>query len=366
MAAGDYAILVGISRYADPAYPPLDGPVHDVDLVKKWLMSQSGGDVPEARIKTIVSPTGFPADQDALLAPPLPAQFEAAFLNIERERLGLDTARIADRLYLYFSGHGFCSRAIDRGAEAALYTANAARDYYQHIYGTYFARRAEAKALFREIVLVMDCCRDAEANRVPVVPALANTPDYDLAADVSVLQIYAVPRGGKAHERAIPERNGQVHGLLTHALCKTFAEARPTNGSLVSATGVRQHLKQIWEKVCGEDGAPSPHVYLPNHEIFFKAGNAGVRLIVSFGVTPPASATVSLRDGKLNRFAVLSASGNAQEDIIAANAPILQLEREGTKILLQMLPGLYAYEPQGIPGNAGNVKLETGEISVQL
>ena len=66
MAAADYAILVGISRYADPAFPSLTGPPRDVALIKEWLMSPKGGGMPEARIRTILSPETFPDDLDAL------------------------------------------------------------------------------------------------------------------------------------------------------------------------------------------------------------------------------------------------------------------------------------------------------------
>ena len=367
MAAEDFAILVGIARYADPSYPKLDGPVRDVELMKEWLMSAKGGNVPEARIKTIISPDKFPDGQDPLLAPPLAAQFEAAFIAMERERMALKAARVSGRLYLFFSGHGFSSRDIARGDEAALYAANAAKDYYQHIFGTYFARRAEAKALFKEIVLIMDCCRDAEANRAPIAPALANTPDDDLAGDVQVLTIYAVPRGGKAHERAIEARKGRVHGLLTHALIKTFEEARPTNSGQISATRLRDHLKESWKAVCGGDDAPDiPKVHLPTSEMFFAARNTGVGVSFSFSAAPPAGATLVLRDGKLKRFATISANGVVEDDQVDDNGPVLDLVRNGATIKLRMLPGFYQYELTGGAAKKGTFKVETGDTDVSL
>ena len=38
MAKDDFAILVGINRYADSNLPPLDGPLRDVQLVYDWLV----------------------------------------------------------------------------------------------------------------------------------------------------------------------------------------------------------------------------------------------------------------------------------------------------------------------------------------
>jgi hypothetical protein len=345
MAADDYAILVGISRYADPAFPALTGPPRDVALVKEWLMSANGGNVPADRIRTILSPESFPPDLDALQAPPLASQFHLEFVKMERERMALKGERTkSGRLYLFFSGHGFCARDIDRDAEAALYAANAAKDFFEHIYGTYFARRAKAKALFPEVVLIMDCCRDAEVNRAPIQPTLANTPDDGLTGNVKVLAIYAVPRGGKAHERAIPERGGVTHGLLTHALFKTLAEARPTGEGMVTATRLRDHLLQAWEAVCGEDAAPRPDFHLPTDEMFFTAQNSGVGVEFSFNGGHAPGTVLVLRNGRLKKVAEISATGDDNDDVIAENGPILKWQRDGKKFLMRVLPDFYAYE----------------------
>jgi hypothetical protein len=366
MAADDYAILVGISRYADPTFPSLQGPSSDVALFKRWLMSPEGGAVAENRIRTLLSPTPFPENIDALQAPPLAAEFDAEYIRMERERMALKAARAASgRLYLYFSGHGFCSRDMDRGEEAALYAANAAKDYFQHIFGTYYARRAKAKALFAEIVLIMDCCRDAEVNRAPIQPALANTPDDGIAADVRLFAIYAVPRGGKAHERTIPER-GAVHGLLTHALFKTFEEARPSKDGAISATRLRDHLLQSWDAVCGPDAAPRPEFLLPGSEMFFAAQNIGASVEFSFNSAQPPGTMLVLRNGKLKRVAQFSASGDPNEDLIGADSPVIKLERNGTTLNLRLLPDFYAYELSGVPDAKGTLKVEGGELRVSL
>lgn len=366
MAADDYAILVGISRYADPSFPSLQGPSSDVALVKRWLASPQGGAIPEQRIRTILSPAQFPEGIDALQAPPLAAEFDAEYIKMERGRMALQAARAqTGRLYLYFSGHGFCSRDMDRGEEAALYAANAAKDYFQHIFGTYYARRAKAKALFAEIVLIMDCCRDAEVNRAPIQPALANTPDDGLAADVRLFAIYAVPRGGKAHEREIAER-GAVHGLLTHALVKTFEEARPSKDGVISATRLRDHLLQSWETVCGPDAAPRPEFLLPGSEMFFAAQNTGAGVEFSFQAPLPPGTLLILRNGKLKRVAQFSATGDANDDLVGADSPVVKLERNGTTLNLRLLPDFYAYELSGVPGAKGTLKVQGGEVRVSF
>jgi len=60
VAADDCAVLVGIARYFESStYPPLQGPVHDVASVYEWLISKSGGDVPEANIRKLVTDKGL-------------------------------------------------------------------------------------------------------------------------------------------------------------------------------------------------------------------------------------------------------------------------------------------------------------------
>lgn len=365
MAQDDYAILVGISRYPSPGFATLSGPANDLSLMRDWLMSPAGGAIPAARIRTI-DHTPFPPETDAFKARPSSADFEAEYLQLERARMALKTARVNGRLYLYFSGHGFCGREINRDAEAALYAANAAKDYYPHIYGTYFARRAKAKALFAEIVLIMDCCRDSEVNRMPIQPSLPNTPDDDVSAEVRVFAIYAVPKGGKAHERVIVERGGNTHGLLTHALIKTLEDARPTGDGQISATRLRDHLLQSWDAVCGADAAHRPDFYPPGTEMYFAAKNHGIRVEFTFGAPQPADTQLILRNGKLKKIAQLSASGNPDDDVIGENGPILKLERNGAAISLRMLPGFYEYEIAGTSNRKDKFKVEAGDVSIGL
>src|SRR5205823_1080730 len=187
------------------------------------------------------SPQPYPNPVDPDTAPPVSEAFDAEFRKLYRKRMALSAERARrDRLYLYFSGHGFCNRTQEKPAEAALYSANATREWYDHIFGTHYARIAQSHALFSEVVLVMDCCRDSEVNRTPTPKPYRDTPEDGLAADVKLVTIYAVPKGGKAQERAIAERDNKVHGLLTHALIKVLNEARPTQGDTISSADLKR------------------------------------------------------------------------------------------------------------------------------
>src|SRR6185503_16954375 len=74
----------------------------------------------------------------------------------------------AGRLYLYLAGHGF-SREVD---EAALLMAHAAKGVTSalHIPGRTYANRFSKTSWFREVVLLMDCCREEFKMTQPRAP----------------------------------------------------------------------------------------------------------------------------------------------------------------------------------------------------
>lgn len=286
----DYAILVGIGNYADSfTFPTLQGPVNDVEIVRDWLTSPTGGNVNPDNITTIISPAhvepGTPLDD----YPPATEEFKKAFKRLVREVGGGFISRTG-RLYLYFSGHGFCDKK-SYTPQATLYAANATRDFPENIFGTAYALLACDKALFSEVVLIMDCCRDAEINRPLDTPPI-NEAGSGAASDVKLFCAYAAPKGGKAQERDIPERENKAHGLLTHALLKAFVEARPDNGTLISGAALKRHLLETWSAICGSIPADSPEIVLPTgKDIFFSSQNKGAKQVFEF-LSFPAQSTV--------------------------------------------------------------------------
>lgn len=343
MADGDFAILTCISSYADSTYPRLHGPPNDLRLVKGWLMSPQGGALLEKNIKVVQTPQPYPTPVDPDEAPPVPAEFDLHFKKMMRARLDLGAGRVKDRLYLYFSGHGFCNRSLDKPAEAALYCANASRDFYEHIFGTQYARVALGRALFKEVVLIMDCCRDSEIARVPRAASYRDTPDDELAADVQLLSIYAVPKGGKAQERAIKERGDTVYGLLTHAILKLLDELPASSGLEVSATELKQQLLQNWQAICGADAAPRPEIYLPPAgDLLFTTKGLGSQ--VTFILPPnPSGMTLELVDMNFKSIATFGLA-DASMDAIPSGGPIVSFTRVGVELNLRMKLGLYQYK----------------------
>jgi hypothetical protein len=339
MALDDHAILVGISRYCDQTFGALNGPPNDVERMRSWLVSGAGGNLPASNVVVLTSPTVIPADTDPNDWEPGEAQFNRAFRQLVVDPESGEPIRRQGRLYLYFSGHGFSERR-DQSTRAALFAANATRFFPSNICGTIYAQSAREQALFTEIVLIMDCCRDAELNLPFSQPAI-NSGTSDAATGVRFMALYGAPKGGKAQERSFPELNGMTCGLLTHALLKGLSETPPDGTGTVSSTALKRYLFSTWATVCGDTPAAEPEFVSPTaQDIQFTAVALGV--IQGFVLTAPPGTlvTVDILDSAKNQLVrcALSTTASTVEwnGQVASNLPLAGLRFE-----LRLQPGLY-------------------------
>src|SRR4051794_38605283 len=126
MAKDDWAVVVGIKTYFDPALAGLQGPENDASDFYEWLISSKGGDVPKGQARLILS-SSFPPFASAAAAKPSAESIKDAldhFLTIAaaNQARGL-TPAVGRRLNLFFSGHGFAPSQHDD--LTALLTADA-------------------------------------------------------------------------------------------------------------------------------------------------------------------------------------------------------------------------------------------------
>ena len=293
MVDENFAIVVGISRYkGGTEYPPLDGPLHDVAHICEWLTDPNGGNVKPANIYRLTTPHDLivaPQDgaPDAATWTPDQGAFIRAYQDITIENG--EYRRRDSRLYLYFSGHGF-SQSADTTARAALFAANAYGPARPNIPGTVYAEAAKRVAVFKEIVLIMDCCRDVQRNSPYAAYELDQTESGN-AEKVKLFAMYASAKNGKAQEREFASQD-KVFGLLTHGLVRALDEA-PTNVlGQVSSTTLNNYLKFNWETWCPPDyPAPQPPRTVPADagDIFFGSRKTlfTQRFVVD-GAVPPA------------------------------------------------------------------------------
>lgn len=367
MAADDYAILTAISWYPAGDFDELEGPLNDLRLAEKWLTDPARGGLLPQNVICLKTPVPKPDLADFDDAEPAGDSFNRVFKALLNKRMAMGSERVKGRLYLYFSGHGFTSKGQDRDAEAALYCANATRIAYEHIFGTHYARIAKSWALFSEVVLIMDCCRDSESIRTPTPKPYRDTPSDDLAADVALLSIYAVPKGGAAQEREIPER-GAVHGLLTHAIFKLLEEMPPSSAAGVSATELRQHLFDRWKEICGDDVTRRPEIYLPaNKEMYFASANAsqGGQVEFTWAEPPPPGTELILSDASLATFAQFDLH-QRKSGPIPAESPLMSHAFTESGLRLRLRPSYYGYRLTGAPPKEGMFRTDGGERHVAL
>lgn len=308
MAEQDFAILVGIARYRDTAkYPTLQGPCNDVEDMWKWLNSKTGGNIDAKRIIKLATPAdiatlpdeGWP--EDTRWTPNREVfsdAFKRATLNNEGE-----FARSEGRLYLYFSGHGF-SQQSDQVPRAALYSADCYGKSTSNLAGTLYAEAVKRASLYKEVVLIMDCCRDAENNVEYNNPEL-NKVQNDNTENVRVYAAYAAPKMGKAQERELPEADGKVGGLMTHAWLRALKEAPCDVEGRVHGKVLMQYISFKWSSWYKVDRPPTPRIIGPDEgDVAFPSGK---ELVTQRFLLP-----ASVQDGAQYRLTSTTLNATAQ------------------------------------------------------
>ncbi len=221
MAADDRAVVVGIKRY--PALSMLEGPENDAVAFAEWLIDPSGGDVPAARVTRILS-SQFPQATD-----PSTSAVDTALEQIISDA-DQNGGRGGRRLYLFLAGHGIAP-SID---ESALLMANAARGMSgHHIPGRAYTNWFRTAALFDEVVLLMDCCRDVKTT------APVHVPPWDPRIGVKPSQLFlgfAAEMGSASRERPSTTNGGQVRGRFTEAIVAGLRSASDANGRVTNKT----------------------------------------------------------------------------------------------------------------------------------
>ncbi len=248
----DYAVVVGINYY--PGLGSLKGAEFDADQFAAWLEDRAGGALPPGNVRRVRSRDFHPPlPSSPYEAKPDDVSFESQLLDLVLDHATHAPRQPAGRrLYLYFSGHGFSGTST---AEAALYAANAAFPQYRHIAATRYAEWLQAGALYEEIVLIMDCCRDM--SLISPILSLALAPVQNPARSALVRQLgwYAVPAGMKAREREI-EPDGPVRGVFTYLLLEALREAPADANGNVWADRVADHIQTRWPTLAPNQAPP--------------------------------------------------------------------------------------------------------------
>ena len=250
MNARDFAVVAAINKYKTPTeFRDLGGPEHDAADFIDWLKSPAGADVPAANIDpfTRLATNGVG---------PTRSDIEAAFSDLFNCARPQDQP-IGRRLYVFLAGHGFTTSKTLSLLHA--YESRKLTPFYVSGFG--WLECFYNTALFDELVLFMDCCRDFEPTAsAPIRPCLGQV---DTAAqNVKQLVLLATGLGLQAYEREI---DGKPRGLFSHAVTTALRSDAVDGDGRITAANVVQSvrrslapraaagLNQIPDPICSPD-----------------------------------------------------------------------------------------------------------------
>lgn len=237
----DFALVIGINHYR--SLNPLEGAHRDARQFVDWLRSPEGGDLPEENVGIFLS-------SPSPWAPGLEEIVDWIVALVEERSPALDV-RIGRRLYLFMAGHG-----IGPGVEeAGLLTPTTSALAVKYVAGSRFADFFRGAALFEEVLLFMDCCRDHDWELPEPWLPLKQRVDAAAAHKVRTLYAYATGFGRKAREREI---DGEVGGVFTHALIEGLRCAGADADGRITAGSLKRYIERRVAalRVAGTDQVP--------------------------------------------------------------------------------------------------------------
>ncbi len=234
MTGRDFAVVVGIARYPDlaaaGARADLDGPNNDAQAVYHWLVAQEGGALPPANVTLIRSADFDPVDPDD--PQPARARIERALKRVE-EQTRDDPG---NRLYLYFSGHGFSPRL----EEGALFTADATQTSPEYVFAHAWVRWFRRAQRFRQTVLWMDSCMNVEQS-IPVNEVLMRQKIGTGVPGPAFMALAAQTKSALEY----PMPDGQVHGVFTWTLLQGLRGGAADERGRVTGESLRSFLLTV-------------------------------------------------------------------------------------------------------------------------
>jgi len=168
--AHHYAVVIGINRY--PALSDLTGPRADAEEFYDWLVDDSGGRVPPANIHRVI----LDQTQESAFGSPDDAKPTSHDIELKLKKIHATFARAMDedpspwdesRLYIYASGHGIVPSDGSGAGSLLCPSTDPPNNYWDTIGLSEVHDWYRAAGMFRDVVLLADCCRD----RRPVAPA---------------------------------------------------------------------------------------------------------------------------------------------------------------------------------------------------
>jgi hypothetical protein len=235
LTVDDWALVVGINRYPKAGVDPLVGAVADANRFKEWVTSPLGANITDPeRVTMLTSPAD--AEDNEVTTPGFDEIYR--YFTTLRSKI-ISRGEPGRRLYIFLSGHGISAR----GQQDALLMATAMQpNLWDNFAGNLWAEGISQAALFHEVVLFMDCCRDLQ-NSAAVVDHIFGPPTTDAKNSIFVAA-HATQWASKARELDlppdVPEESKTKRGVFTYSVLEVLKSGR-MNGTMFK-TAVKAHL----------------------------------------------------------------------------------------------------------------------------
>jgi len=342
MASNDYAVVVGINMY--PSLGDLKGPENDAHGFRTWLEAPDGGCVPAENIEMVISSLYYdPSEQDPLKAKPTTEQVDTAFDRLI-ERGMQNSGRLGRRLYIFLAGHGFSSNIED----AALLMANAGklRTGY-HIPGRIYANWFRTAALFEEVVLFMDCCRDDYRRASPHFPPWPDIRSPQ-GANVRFFYGFATRWSLRARERVVND-SGAVHGLFTHALLTALKHTPPDERGCVTGDRLTAYVYNYLPKLVDRELYIDPEFnYDKYHDIVFAERRETLKSLVRISFpNPHPGQPLEIVDGKFQVVATRPAMSGVWELLLEPGRYAIRCQGQEQGQNIEVIGGMPIHETFG-------------------
>ena len=207
----DYAIVVGVNKYQKhPHFQDLEGAVNDARDFIKWLKEDQG--LADDHIYCFLSEVGdlaHPCGQGDV-EPRLGNVYRCIENLLDRSEGG--EKKIGRRIYIFMAGHGV-GRNLD---ETGLLAADHSRMMDRYLVGKMIADIFAESAIFDQVVLFMDCCRDYDGDLTPPSNPFRIQVDPD-AYEVDRCYCYGAKFNRQSHEK---ELENDCHGVFSWSLLK--------------------------------------------------------------------------------------------------------------------------------------------------
>lgn len=265
LAKEDCAVVVGISKYF--AMTPLSGPEKDAVAFRRWVRSASGGAVPDSHVRLILSSMFATPSEPSAIKPTLD-DMKGEFKRYADSSATKQGYRVGRRLYIFLSGHGITpTRSTTANfEEPALLAANATKmSAGEHILGAAYAEWFRNHAIFDEVVLFADCCRDLKDNVAPMpVPFPTFRPERQPGR-----RFYAAAT--KLNSKAFEKECGtppSVRGVFSYVLINALESEELKNASGWLTGSVLAH--HLYQAVPQHQKGQDPVIdYRPDEDIQF-------------------------------------------------------------------------------------------------